>query len=125
MKTSLKHVLSLALIATVAFNAQAGTVVCSGTVAQLVYNQPGLLSLKLSSMNVPVFICMMDGDWSVPGSLAGVTSPAACKVLYGTLLSAKLTGTTINSMYFDGNQVPTACNSFPNDVQVNVRHFEY
>lgn len=81
--------------------------------------------LKLSGMNVPVFICSTDADWVVSGSLAGSTSPNACKTLYATFLTAKITGAVIHSMYFDGDQVPASCNAFANWTSVNVRYYNY
>jgi hypothetical protein len=125
MKTATKLILSLALSVTATLNTYAATVACGGTVAKLAYHQPGRLMLQLSSMNVPVFICSPDSEWIVPGSLAGNTSAATCKTLYATLLSAKLTGATINAMHLDGDQVPASCNSFTNWTNVNVRYFEH
>lgn len=124
MKTSLKHVLLTVLIS-IASTAHAANVICEGTVDILAYHQPGNLMLKLSGMNVPVFICSTDVDWVVPGSLSGNTSPNACKALYATFLTAKVTGAVIHNMYFDGDQVPASCNSFANWTQVNVRYYTY
>jgi hypothetical protein len=120
-----KFCLSLALGLTAASNTYAANVVCGGTVAQLAYHQPGKLMLRLSSMNVPVFICSADSEWIVPGSVAGNTSASSCKTLYAALLSAKLAGSTVNSMYLDGDQVPTSCSSFTSWTNVNVRYFEH
>ena len=123
---SLRRTLLPALLAAVAAQAHGGTVVCSGTVEQLAYHQPGRLRVRLSSMNVPVFICSAESDWQPAGSLSGSTSPAACKTLYATLLAARLTRGTINSMYFDGDDVPASCNAFSGFwLGVNVRYFEY
>lgn len=124
MNNSLKRVLVAAMVS-LASTAHTATVVCNGTVDLLAFHQPGRLMLKLSSMNVPVFICSTDIDWVVAGSMAGDTSPKACKALYATFLTAKITGAAINDMYFDGDQVPASCNSFASWTQVNVRYYSY
>lgn len=105
--------------------ANSATVVCNGTVDQLAYHQPGQLMLRLSSMNVPIFICSTEADWNVPGSLSGTTTTSACKTIYATLLSARLTHNQISSMYFDGDDVPAACNAFSVWTKVNVRYFQH
>jgi len=124
MSSSLHRILLQALLAVVASQAHGGTVVCSGTVEQLAYHQPGRLMIRLSSMNVPVFICSADHDWEPAGSFSS-TSPAACKTLYATLLAARLTRGTIGSMYFDGDEGPASCGAFSRWTSVNVRYFEY
>ncbi|SNB46510.1 hypothetical protein SAMN06269301_1977 [Geobacter sp. DSM 9736] len=103
----------------------AEAVVCGGTVQTLAYHQPGKLLLRLSSMNTPVYICSTDADWVVPGSLAGSTSPAACKAIYATLLAAKTSGAPIPDMYFDGDQLPANCISFAPWSEANVRYFSF
>lgn len=124
MKTSLKRVLVAAMVS-LASTAHTANVICNGTVDILAYHQPGNLMLKLSSMNVPVFICNTDIDWVVAGTASGNTSPKACKALYATFLTAKITGAAINDMYLDGDQVPASCNSFASWTQVNVRYYTY
>ena len=117
--------IGIALLAIfVSFSVRAGTAVCSGTVQVLAYHQPGDLFVRLSSMNVSVLICNLNSDWVVPGSLSGNTPPASCRALHASLLTAKMAGTTISSMYFDGDQVPGSCNSFASWTRVNVRYFE-
>jgi len=125
MNGAIRQTLALALTAATAVNALAGNVVCSGTVDVLAYHQPGRLMIKLSSMNTAVFICSTDADWTVAGSLAGTTTPSACKALYATFLSAKLTRAPINNMYFDGDDVPASCNSFSPWMGANVRYYDY
>jgi hypothetical protein len=125
MKKSAKRALCLALSMALSSVAHSATVVCSGTVDQLAYHQPGQILLRLSSMNVPVVICSTDVEWNVPGSLSGATSPSACKTLYATLLTSKLTHSQVSSMYFDGDQVPSTCNSFVDWTRVNLRYFHH
>src|SRR5687767_4330248 len=81
-------------------SAQAGSLICSGTVAQVAYHQPGLVLLRLSSMNTPIVICSTDRDFDVPGALASSTTPAACKTIQANLLAAKATEAIITSLYF-------------------------
>lgn len=106
-------------------SARAATVVCGGSISALAYHQPGYVLLQLSSMNVPVMICSMDQEWIVPGTASGNTSPASCRAIYASLLSAKASGAHIRSLYIDGTDVPTSCNSFGNWTRVNVRYFEH
>lgn len=124
MKTQRKRVAAIALIGMMS-GAHAATLVCSGTVDQLSYHQPGRLMLKLSSMNTFVFICSTDSEWVVPGSVSGNTTVSTCKALYATFLAARVTGVTIQSLYLDGDQVPASCSSFPSWTNVNVRHYAY
>jgi len=125
LNAMLKYVLSLMLLGVFVSNVHAGSLVCSGNVDMLAYHQGAGLLVKLSSMNEHVFICSTDNEWIVPGSLAGNTSPAACKTLYSTFLLARTTGTPIKNMVFDGNAVPAACNSFAPWTSVNVRYYYY
>jgi hypothetical protein len=80
------------------------------------------LYVRLSSMNTIVAICSPDVSWSVPSTVY-VTPPEACKALYATLLAARLSGLTVNSMYFDGDAVPAACNAWGMWLRANVRHY--
>lgn len=105
-------------------NAYAGTITCSGTVDFLSYHANIGLMLKLSSMNTQVFICNPDAEWNVPGTTY-ITSPGACKALYSTFLSARVTGQPINSMYFDGDAVPATCNSWGNWQRANIRFYTF
>lgn len=118
-----KCTLLLMLFFGIILNGYAATVVCGGTIAELAYHQPGQLMIKLSSMNTRVFFCSTDSVWSVSGSISGTTSPEACKALYASFLTIKASGTTIASMYFDGDQVPTTCNSFPEWSGASIRFF--
>jgi hypothetical protein len=101
--------------------ANAGTVVCEGTVQELTLHQPGLVGLRLSSMSAPIFICRIDAEQSVPG--AAPTSAANCKAMYASLLAAKLSGTVVHSAYFDGDQVPASCNTAQPWTYVSLRYF--
>jgi hypothetical protein len=122
-RTAIRLLLVSGMLA--ASSARAATVICSGSITQLSYHQPGYLLLQLSSMNVPVLICSVDQEWVVPGTASGNTSPAACRAIYASLLAAKTSGTHIRSLYLDGSDVPASCNSFSNWTRVNVRYFEH
>lgn len=124
MNKAIRYAAVAVLLGTCATSARAATVICGGTVQKLAYHQPGQLMLQLSSMNYPVFICSTDGDWVVPGSLAGNTSPSTCKALYATFLTAKASGSTLSSVYFDGDGLPSSCNSFAPWTRVNLRYFD-
>jgi len=105
-------------------NLNAATVICSGTVEELAYHAPNSFMVRLSSMNKPVFFCNPDKEFSVSGT-SYVTGPESCKVLYSTFLSAKVAQKTINSMYFDGDQVPASCNDWGDWKSANIRYFTF
>jgi len=111
-----------------AATAQAGTVVCSGTIETLQFDATstgsGQFSIKLSSMNVPVYFCDPDSSFSAAGSGYSI-SPATCRALYATFLSAKAAGATITDMYFDGSAVPASCNTWTTWQAANIRHYLY
>ena len=107
--------------------ALAAELTCSGTVVSLSYHASGgstggSLMLRLSSMNVPVFICNPEGLWTVTGT-SYTTPPATCKAIYATLLAARVSGTPLNSVYFDGDQVPASCNAWASWSVANIRHY--
>tara|TARA_R110002072_G_scaffold33030_8_gene100244 strand:+ start:101 stop:472 length:372 start_codon:yes stop_codon:yes gene_type:complete len=106
----------------ISINSVAATVVCSGTVDALAYHGNNKLMVKLSSMNAPVFFCSPEFEWAPTGTTYK-TGPETCKTLYSTFLAAKMSGKTINSMYFDGDQVPATCSSWGNWKQANIRYF--
>lgn len=121
---NLSAIIAGVLLGTGISNSYAATVVCGGTVDMLSYHANNQLMVKLSSMNNPVFFCDTEAVWTVPG--AGYsTSPGACKALYSTFLSARVTGTPISNMYFDGDEVPTACNAWGSWKRANIRHYIY
>ena len=100
----------------------AGTVVCSGTVDKVAFHASDKLMLRLSSMDAGVFICSFSSVWSVSGT-SYTTAPETCKAFHSMLLSAQALGTHINSMYFDGDQVPAACNQWGAWKSANIRYF--
>lgn len=105
-------------------HANAATVVCSGTVAELSYHASDKLMIRLSSMNTVVYICNPGAEWIVSGT-SYKTSPDTCKALYSVFLAARLSGEPINSVYFDGDDVPATCNSWGNWKSANIRHFRF
>lgn len=74
----------------------AGTLVCNGKVKDLSYHANNKLMIKLEGMNVPVFFCSPDSEWSISGT-SYITGPEMCKTMYSTFLAAKMSGKTITS----------------------------
>jgi len=105
--------------------AEAGTIVCGGTIDILQFDATssgsGYFSIKLSSMNVPVYFCDPDGTFSAPGGYT--ISATACRALYATFLSAKVSGLPVTNMYFDGSQVPASCDAWATWQSANIRHY--
>jgi hypothetical protein len=114
MTTRIGTHLLLAIGLVISGSTQAQTVVCGGTISVLAYHQPSMLLLQLSSVNAPVIICSVDQEGVVPGAPTRNTSPAACRAIYASLLSAKASGTKTKSLCLDGSDVPASCNSFVN-----------
>lgn len=113
-------------LATTTSSVQAGALYCNGgTVTSLAFHSPGILYLRMSNMNYPVAICSMDTNWTVPGAMAGATTPAACKAIYASLLTAKQTALAIPAILFDSDQIPANCTSFAPWSQVNLRWIEF
>lgn len=104
--------------------AYAATLICGGKVEALSYHASNKLMIKLSSMNAPVFFCSPEHEWTVTGT-AFKTGPETCKAFYATFLAAKVAGDTIKNMYFDGDQVPAACDAWSSWQSANIRHFVY
>lgn len=114
-----RAVLAIATAA-LAAHSNAATIVCTGTVDQLVYYNPGMIMVRLSSMNTAVFVCSTEATFTAPN--AGYsTSPQACKVMYAGLLTAKTANTPIAAMYFDAASVPSSCGSWPEWANAQVR----
>lgn len=99
----------------------AGTIVCEGTVEDLIMHQPGLIALRLSSMNMPLYICNVSADYRAAGT--DNISASTCKVTYAALLAAKYNNATVRLAYFDGDQVPTSCNTVQPGTYIYLRHF--
>ncbi|MFN3900694.1 MAG: hypothetical protein ACK4GU_11535 [Alishewanella aestuarii] len=116
-----KGMLSLAVLISSA-TSYANTVVCEGEIEILAYHANNNLMLKLSSMNVPVFFCSPDANWTVAGT-DYQTGPNSCQTMYSTFLAAKLAGKRLASVYFDGDQVPDSCNGWGNWQKANIRYF--
>lgn len=109
----------------VSVDARAGTVVCSGTIDTLQFdatNTSGFFSIKLSSMNVPVYFCDPDNPFAATGSGYSI-SAAACRALYATFLAAKLNGAWITNLYFDGSAAPATCDAWATWQEANIRHY--
>lgn len=104
--------------------AQAGTVICSGTVQALSYHAGIGLMIQLSSMNTVVFFCDPDNAWTVSGTT--LTTPvAACRSMWALFMQAKASGAAVNNMYFDGDNVPATCDAWAAWSRANIRHFVF
>ena len=126
MRKANRFVAAVVALTTFSIHSQAATLYCTGTVEKMAYhsgNSNGLM-VKLSSMNVPVFICNPDLEWAPPGA-GYTTTPANCKALYATLLAARVSGNGLVGLHFDGNSVPASCSAWSNWSTVNVRYFEF
>jgi hypothetical protein len=80
---------------------------CTGTVTTIGAHGTNRIMLSLSGMNTTVQICDL-------GQTVGTTypnSPDQCKADYATLVSAYLTGQTMN-VWFDNVQTGTNCTNF-------------
>ncbi len=123
MKKIFRTFLATCIVALGMSQAHAGALYCNGQILELAYHQPGNLIIRTAGMNYGVVICSVNNEWVVPGSLAGNTSVSACKTMYATFLAAKLSGTPLGQLLFDGDSVPATCNSFAPWTNVNVRYF--
>lgn len=101
----------------------AGTIQCSGKVAQIGMHANDKIMLRLTSMNRPVFICSMAERWEVDGTVYK-TTVEMCKALYSMFLTAKTTGAEVGDVWMDGNDA-NSCSSFESWKKVNVRHFMF
>lgn len=118
----MKFIFSL-LVVGLSLPLSATTIVCSGKVDTLAYHSPNKLMIKLSGMNRPVFFCSPDAEWRVAGT-SYVTGPETCKILYSTFLAIKMSEKTVANMYFDGDQVPSDCQSWGSWQQANIRYYQ-
>ncbi|MEO7494488.1 MAG: hypothetical protein ABIT83_08305 [Massilia sp.] len=124
MKIFAKRVVCAMLGLALASNANAGTLVCAGTVTELSFHAAASVLVRLSGMNTAVFLCSVDTAWQVPGFVVpAAMSPSACKTVYASLLAAKASNTTVGAMYFDADGLPANCTSFAPWQQVNLRYF--
>ena len=118
-----KQILTLLTLAIASGLVDAGTAVCSGKIAELAYHANNRLMIRLETMNKLVFFCSPDSEWSVAGTNY-VSGPETCKTLYSTFLSAKISGKSITSLYFDGDDVPASCNNWGSWKKANIRFFQ-
>ena len=74
---NMKYIVMI-LIAMAASSASAGTLVCSNSkVKTVAYHGNNRLMVQLENMNVPVFFCNPDAEWSVSGTTY-VMGPETC-----------------------------------------------
>ena len=80
----MKKILLATLVALTATAAQAGTVVCGGTIEVLNFDAGnsggGLLSIRLSNMNTVVAFCDTESAFTAPGNTYSI-SPATCRTM--------------------------------------------
>lgn len=107
------------------FNANAGTLICSGKVKSVAYHGNDKLMVQLSSMNYPVFFCNPNADWSVSGVNDLTMSSETCKAVFSMFLSARTSGGTIERVQFEGDDVPASCSQFQPWKNVSIRHIHY
>ncbi|MDO6499292.1 hypothetical protein [Photobacterium sanguinicancri] len=115
----------LASLILLSSSVSAGSLVCTGTVDSVVYHGNDKLMVKLSSMNVPVFICNPNTTWTVAGAEGRVMSSETCKAIFSMFLSARATKENISRVHFDGDNVPSSCSSFGAWQSVFVRMVSY
>jgi len=113
---------AIALLMTSTGIASAGSISCSGTVDYLSFHAPDTFMIRLSSMNTAVFFCKPETTFTVPGTTY-TTGPQTCKALIALFTTAKVTGTEIAGMYFDGDDVPATCSGWGPWKSANIRHF--
>jgi len=119
-----KFVLSIVVFMLSSVSYAEGTVTCAGTVDKIQYHIPGVYYLKLSSMNQAVAFCSSESNWAPAGESRTIT-PETCKQLYSTFLSAKMAGKEFSVVYFDGDDVPTSCNTWGDWKSASVRFFSF
>lgn len=112
----------VALAALSASVAQAATLTCAGKVSQVILHANDSFMLQLDSMNAPVFFCKPNAAWSVAGT-GYTTSAETCRALIAVFLAAKAQDKAFSLVYFDGEEVPAACNSWAQWRSANIRYF--
>lgn len=117
--------LLLAAALCISANVSAGSLVCAGTVEEVAYHGNDKLMVKLSSMNLPVFFCNPNSQWTVPGAEGRVMNSETCKAVFSMFLAARSSGQPLNRVHFDGDSVPESCTDFTGFSQVFVRYVNY
>lgn len=113
------------LIAMAASSASAGTLVCSNSkVKTVAYHGNNRLMVQLENMNVPVFFCNPDAEWSVSGTTY-VMGPETCKAVFSIFLSAKASGKPVTRIHFDGDDVPETCDGWESWKSASIRYVNY
>lgn len=70
-----------------------------------------------------MFFCNPESTWNAVAGYS--TGPQTCKMSYATFLAARESGRALSFVYFDGDDVPAACNAWARWTDVNIRTFEY
>ena len=117
---------AMACMAMMVGSAHAGEIRCSGRVTQVNLHTNDAFMIQLDSMNYPVYFCnaKANATWTVPGT-PHTTSAETCRALIAIVLTAKAQDKALRSMYFDGDQVPTSCNTWAPWSSANIRYFEW
>ncbi len=118
------HLIVTCLLSAFTLNTSTAELVCSGTVEEVSYHANDQMMVRLSGMNLAVFVCNTETTWTVTGT-GYTTGPKTCAAMYSTFLAAKLSGKPINSVYFDGADVPTTCNGWGSWKNANIRHYRF
>lgn len=119
-----KTCLTVLLLSLGSASVSAGSIICSGKVEELSYHADNRFMIRLEDMNLSVFFCSPDAEWTVEGT-SNTTGPETCKTLYSTFLAAKMSGQPINALYLDGDDVPSSCNGWAHWKSANIRHFNF
>lgn len=125
MSAMAKRISAGVVMAALAWDCNAATLVCNGTVDMVGYHNPGILVVKLSSMNTVVSVCSTDSAWTVSPGVGYSTTIQACKTLYTALLTAKATNAPVQAMYFDGDSLPVSCAAWPAWSSAQVRYYVF
>lgn len=107
------------LVLSVGSATHAGSLFCTGTIIEMGVHTPGLLLVRLSSMNARVVMCSIDTAYSTQGG-PSITAPT-CEGMYANLMAARASGQTVQLM-MDGDAVPAQCSSFIEWTYVGLRY---
>ena len=87
MKKCNKLILGMVCVC-LSFDVLSADVSCSGKVKSLSYHADNKLMVQLDSMNVAVFFCSPESEWTVGGTNYK-TGPDTCRTMHSTFLAAQ------------------------------------
>ena len=111
-----------AVLAVLASQVHAASLTCGGKVTQVTLHASDKFMVQLDSMNVPAFFCQPNATWT-PAGAGYSTSAETCRALIAIFLAAKAQDKAFSAVYFDGDDVPAACNSWTAWKSVSIRYF--